>query len=55
MLAAEDGKNQVTPLGGLAAGWRLSMEQSWYLEPAVRGVYPLVWGAGLTVGKKFGL
>ncbi|MDR3000003.1 MAG: carboxypeptidase-like regulatory domain-containing protein [Fibromonadaceae bacterium] len=48
----EDEKNQMIPLGGLAAGWRLSMDKEWFLEPAVRGGYPLVWGAGLTVGKK---
>ena len=54
MFTAEDGKNQITPLGGLTAGLRLGMDKNWFLEPAVRGNYPFVWGAGLTIGKRFG-
>jgi len=42
------------PLGGLTAGMRLEIEDRWYLEPALRGGYPFTWGAGITLGKKFG-
>jgi hypothetical protein len=43
---------QKTPaafLGGLALGWRLPLGP-WYLEPALRGGYPFIWGAGLGFG-----
>ncbi|MDR2731816.1 MAG: carboxypeptidase regulatory-like domain-containing protein [Fibromonadaceae bacterium] len=46
-------KNSLAPQGGMAAGWRLSVDKDWYLEPAVRGNYPSTWGTGVTVGKKF--
>jgi hypothetical protein len=38
-------------LGGLALGWRIPLG-AWYLEPAVRGGYPYIWGAGLGFGRK---
>ncbi|MDR2135009.1 MAG: hypothetical protein LBO76_00140, partial [Treponema sp.] len=38
-------------LGGLAAGWRIPLG-AWYLEPAVRGGYPYIWGAGLAFGRR---
>ncbi len=53
-LQATEGKNSTIPLGGLAAGLRLEMDKSWYLEPTLRGGYPFVWGTGITLGKKFG-
>jgi len=53
-LSKTEGKNSAAPLGGLTAGMRLEMENRWYLEPALRGGYPFTWGAGLTLGKKFG-
>jgi len=53
-LSTTEGKNSTVPLGGLTAGMRLEMENRWYLEPALRGGYPFTWGAGITLGKKFG-
>jgi cell division septation protein DedD len=47
-------KSSATPMGGMAAGLRLDVNQGWFVEPAVRGGYPFVWGTGITVGKKFG-
>jgi len=47
-------KNNIVPQGGMAAGWRFSVDKEWYVEPAVRGGYPYVWGTGITLGKKFG-
>jgi hypothetical protein len=47
------GKNSLVPQGGMATGWRVSVDKSWYLEPVVRGGYPAFWGTGVTVGKKF--
>jgi len=53
-LSTTEGKNSTAPLGGLTAGMRLEMEDRWYLEPTLRGGYPFTWGAGFTLGKKFG-
>ena len=39
--------------GGLAAGWRFNLGKTWYLEPSIRGGYPYIWGAGLTVGIRY--
>jgi hypothetical protein len=36
-------------LGGLVLGWRIPLG-SWYLEPALRGGYPYIWGGGLGFG-----
>ena len=47
-------KNNIVPQGGMAAGWRFSVDKEWFVEPAVRGGYPYVWGTGITLGKKFG-
>jgi len=47
-------KNSIVPQGGMAAGWRFSVDKEWFVEPAVRGGYPYVWGTGITLGKKFG-
>lgn len=38
-------------LGGLAVGWRFHLGR-WYLEPALRGGYPYIWGAGLGFGRR---
>ena len=46
----EDDKSYSSPLGGLAAGWRINIGRNFYLEPAVRGGYPYIWGAGLMAG-----
>ena len=40
-------------LGSLSAGWRFHPGRSWYIEPSVRGGYPFIWGAGLSVGMYF--
>jgi len=47
-------KNSIVPQGGMATGWRFSVDKEWFVEPAVRGGYPYVWGTGITLGKKFG-
>jgi hypothetical protein len=44
-----EGKTVPAALGGLAAGWRVTLG-SWYLEPVIRGGYPYIWGAGLGFG-----
>ncbi|MDR1948542.1 MAG: hypothetical protein LBQ38_04050 [Spirochaetaceae bacterium] len=41
-----------TVMGGLSVGLRIPLA-SWYVEPAVRGGYPYVFGAGLTAGYRF--
>ena len=41
--------------GGLAAGWRFNLGKNWYLEPALRGGYPFIWGLGITAGYRFGI
>ena len=38
---------------GLAAGWRFLLGNRFYLEPAVRGGYPYIIGAGLSAGFRF--
>jgi hypothetical protein len=38
-------------LGGLAVGWQIPLGP-WYLEPALRGGYPYIWGAGLGFGRR---
>jgi outer membrane biosynthesis protein TonB len=53
-LSETDGKKTPIPLGGLTAGVHLEMQDRWYLEPTLRGGYPFTWGAGVTLGKKFG-
>ncbi|MDR0516398.1 MAG: carboxypeptidase-like regulatory domain-containing protein [Fibromonadaceae bacterium] len=53
-LNKQSGEGNIEPMGGVAAGWRLNVVEGWFLEPAVRGGYPSVWGTGITVGKKFG-
>jgi len=40
-------------MGGLRAGYRLPLGQSFYLEPYGRGGYPYVFGAGLLAGIRF--
>lgn len=44
-----DGKTIPAFLGSLALGWRIALGD-WYLEPALRGGYPHIWGAGLGFG-----
>jgi outer membrane protein OmpA-like peptidoglycan-associated protein len=51
----EDGENYPVFLGGLSAGWRYVFKNNLYIEAAVRGGYPFVWGAGLSVGYRFNL
>jgi hypothetical protein len=36
--------------GGLAAGWRITLKDNFYIEPFVRGGYPYGWGAGIMAG-----
>jgi hypothetical protein len=36
--------------GGVSAGVRITTENHWYVEPYVRGGYPVIFGAGLMVG-----
>jgi hypothetical protein len=49
----EDGESYLTFLGGLALGWRFVIGKNWYMEPAVRGGYPFIWGAGISIGLRF--
>jgi len=38
---------------GLAVGWRFPLGNRWYIEPAVRGGYPYMYGAGVSAGFRF--
>ena len=40
-------------LGGLRAGYRLPLGQSFFIEPYVRGGYPFVFGIGVLAGIRF--
>jgi hypothetical protein len=44
-----DQKTIPSLLGGLALGWNIPLGPV-YLEPALRGGYPYIWGAGLSFG-----
>jgi hypothetical protein len=39
--------------GGLSLGWRFPLGRYFFIEPAVRGGYPYVAGAGLSAGLRF--
>jgi hypothetical protein len=39
--------------GGLSLGWRFLFGRYFFLEPAVRGGYPYMAGAGLSAGVRF--
>jgi hypothetical protein len=39
--------------GGLSLGWRFLLGRFFFIEPAVRGGYPYVAGAGLSAGVRF--
>jgi hypothetical protein len=39
--------------GGLGLGWRFHLGRRFFLEPAVRGGYPYMAGAGLSAGVRF--
>jgi hypothetical protein len=39
--------------GGLSLGWRFHLGRYFFLEPAVRGGYPYMAGAGLSAGARF--
>jgi len=38
---------------GLAFGWRFLFRDRWFVEPAIRGGYPFIAGAGLSAGVRF--
>ncbi|MDR1279146.1 MAG: hypothetical protein LBK02_10380 [Treponema sp.] len=44
-----EGSADTAFLGGLVLGWRVNLG-SGYLEPAIRGGYPYLWGLGLGFG-----
>jgi hypothetical protein len=52
-LIFHEGNTVPAFLGGLAFGWRIPLGV-WYLEPAVRGGYPYIWGLGLAFGRRIG-
>ena len=39
--------------GGLVLGWRFNLGERWFLEPALRGGYPHIWGVSVTAGLRF--
>jgi len=43
----------LTPVAGLSAGWRFPLGTQWYIEPAIHGGYPYIFGAGLSAGMRF--
>jgi hypothetical protein len=50
----EGDKTLSTFLGGLAAGWQFEFGEDFYVEPFLRAGYPFIWGAGVTLGIRFG-
>ena len=38
---------------GLAAGWRFSFTDNWFMEPVLRFGYPYMWGFGVMAGYRF--
>jgi len=40
--------------GGLSIGWRFNLGERWFVEPAVRGGYPHIWGINITAGIRYG-
>ena len=38
---------------GIAAGWRVSLSEHWYMEPAIRAGYPYIAGAGISFAFRF--
>jgi len=38
---------------GLCFGWRFLFLDRWFVEPAVRGGYPYIFGAGISAGVRF--
>jgi hypothetical protein len=48
-------KNATTPafLSGLTLGWRFPINANTYIEPALRGGYPTLWGIGVSIGGAF--
>ena len=38
---------------GLSVGWRFAFGKHFFLEPTIRGGYPYIAGAGLSVGYRF--
>ena len=45
-------RNHFIPAAGLCAGWRFPLGR-WYIEPAIRGGYPYIFGAGVSAGIRF--
>jgi hypothetical protein len=48
-------KETTTPafLTGLTLGWRFPINANTYIEPALRGGYPTLWGLGVAIGGAF--
>lgn len=42
-------------LAEAAAGVTIPLSERWHIEPVIRGGYPHIWGASITVGYKFKL
>jgi hypothetical protein len=38
---------------GVSFGWRFIFNDRWFMEPAVRGGYPYIFGGGLNAGVRF--
>jgi hypothetical protein len=49
----KDNDSSPSFLGALAAGWRINMGKNFFIEPVVRGGYPFLWSAGVTIGISF--
>jgi len=45
--------NHLLPVAGLSAGWRFPLGTNFFLEPAVRGGWPYIFGASLSAGMRF--
>jgi hypothetical protein len=47
-------RSSIYPSAVLGLSCRFYMKNSWYLEPYIRGGYPVFAGAGLLLGRRFG-
>jgi hypothetical protein len=49
----ENTTTMFTAAAGLCAGWRIPLGARWYIEPAIRGGFPYIFGGSLAAGYRF--
>jgi hypothetical protein len=50
---SEEWRLPLALVGGLSAGWRFPLGTRGYIEPAIRGGYPYIFGVSLSTGLRF--